>query len=315
MVKGIHHITAIAGDPQKNLEFYSGFMGLRFIKKTVNFDDPYTYHLYYGNESGDPGTIITFFPWGENSLKGKGGRGQVTTISYSAPLPGIDFWQKRFTDFNIEYSGPFNRFGDEVIIFEDHDRIENEICFSANDPRPGWVNGSIPEEFSIRGFSGATLTIAERIGTEALLIEQLGFSRMDETANRFRYKSGNGTPGTFIDLLIYPDSFIGRMGVGAVHHIAFRAQNDTEQAELRNKLLAASFSVTPVINRNYFKSIYFREPGSVLFEIATDPPGFTVDESLENLGSELKLPEWYENIRSNIESTLPPLKMPVLSRK
>ena len=315
MIKGIHHITAISGDPQKNLEFYSGFLGLRFVKKTVNFDDPYTYHLYYGNETGDPGTIITFFPWGENALKGRKGNGMVTTISYSAPLAGLDFWLKRFAESNKEYHGPFNRFGDEVIIFEDHDGIENEICFTSDDQRKGWDNGFIPEEYSIRGFSGATLTISDRIGTEDLMINHLGFSRKDETANRFRYKSGEGGPGTFIDLLIYPDSPHGRMGVSAVHHIAFRAENDDVQLTLRKRLSTNGLSVTPVINRNYFKSIYFREPGNVLFEIATDPPGFMIDESLEGLGVELKLPEWYENMRGNIENRLPALKAPALSRK
>ena len=192
--------------------------------------------------------------------------------------------------------------------------LKMKFVLTENDSRKGWDNGSVPEEYSIRGFSGATLSLAERNATEDLLLKHLGFVKMDETANRLRYKSGEGNPGTYLDLLIYPDAFTGRMGVGAVHHIAFRADNDTEQAELRNKLLAGGISVTPVINRNYFRSVYFREPGNVLFEIATDPPGFTVDESLENLGSELKLPEWYENIRQNIERKLPPLKLPVLNK-
>jgi glyoxalase family protein len=314
MVKGIHHITAISGDPQKTIDFYSGILGLRFVKRTVNFDDPYTYHLYFGNKSGDPGTIITFFPWGSNALKGRRGNGQVTTVGYSAPAESIEFWTERFTKDKIDFTGPFSRFNNEIILFEDTDGIENEIVFDASDKSDGWNNGDIPEKFSIRGFSTATLTIADVHATESLLVGTMGFKKSDESANRIRFSAGNELQGSSIDLLIYPDNLPGRMGVGAVHHIAFRVENEEVQNEMRSELIKSGFSVTPVIDRNYFKSIYFREPGSVLFEIATDPPGFLIDETIEKLGSDLKLPEWYENIRSNIENKLEPIKIPGIDK-
>jgi glyoxalase family protein len=309
-IKGIHHITAIAGSPQKNVDFYAEILGLKFIKKTVNFDDPHTYHLYYGDEKGNPGTILTFFPWTENGFRGKKGTGQVAAISFSVPSASLNYWIDRLTKYNIDFAGPIKRFDEEVLIFEDFDEFELEIAASLEENRPGYKSLNIPVEHSIRGFWSATIWHQNINPTESLLTSLLEFKKLKETENRIRFTSGEGGPGTYLDLLQLPNEHNGIMGVGAVHHIAFRTDNESTQLEIREKLAKKNFNVTPVIDRNYFKSIYFREPANVLFEIATDPPGFFVDERNHSFDHSLKLPPWLENSRSEIENILPPLKIP-----
>lgn len=307
-VNGIHHITAIAGNAQKNIDFYTKILGLKLVKKTVNFDDPYTYHFYYGNENGSPGTILTFFPWGNKGSTGRRGSGQITAISFSVPENSISFWKERLKKFDINVSDSFKRFGEEAVQFEDADGFQIELVASSNDERNGWNNGDIPEENSIRGFHSAALSEVLLNKTEEMLISLLGFRKTAEENNRYRYESGSGGPGNIIDILVVPDLIRGIMGVGAIHHIAFRASDNNHQLEIKKLLEENNVNVTPVINRNYFHSIYFREPGNVLFEAATDPPGFLIDEDKELLGKQLKLPDWYEPKRIAIEKALPPVK-------
>lgn len=308
-ITGIHHITAIAGDAQKNVDFYVKTLGLRMIKRTVNFDDPFTYHLYYGDQAGTPGTILTFFPWGKGGFKGKRGTGQATTISYSLPENSAEYWKKRLADLRVDFIGPYKRFDEFVMLIEDADRIESELIFSAAETRDGWDNGEIPPEHAIRGFFGVTMALEQIPASEKILIDQLGFTKIKEEKNRIRYQSGAGGAGTYTDIISSPELPVGRMGVGTVHHTAWRANDNNHQLELRKNLVNSGMSVTPVIDRNYFHSIYFREPGNILFEIATDPPGFSVDEQPDELGSSLKLPPWLEPRRSEIENVLPEIKL------
>jgi glyoxalase family protein len=304
-VKGIHHITAIAGSPQENINFYNDLLGLKFLKRTVNFDDPYTYHFYYGDETGTPGTILTFFPWGKEAMRGKRGSGQVTTISFSVKKNTLPYWIERLKKAGVNVSDIFSRFDEEVILFEDPDGIEIELISASNDNRPGWDNGQIPSEYSILGFYTASLSETNAEATKNLLTDQLQYKKTKKDRNRIRFESGEGEPGTYIDVVETASGSKGLMGVGAIHHIAFRAKDDMHQLELKKILDEKGFNVTPVIDRNYFHSIYFREPGNILFEIATDPPGFLIDESKEELGKHLKLPSWYEVRRKEIERRLP----------
>ena len=309
-VQGIHHVTAIAGDPQANVNFYVGLLGLRFVKKTVNFDDPGTYHFYYGDESGSPGTILTFFPWASYGPKGRRGTGQLTVISFSIPEHTTGYWTERLRRFNVDFTGPFTRREEDVIVFHDPDGIELELVSSASDKRQGQDNGYVQPERAIRGFSGVLLSEENHERTASLLTTILGFYPVWESDGRFRYESGSGGPGTIVDLLHQPTGRLGRMGIGAVHHVAWRTQNDETQRILRQELVQLGYNVSPVMDRNYFHSIYFEEPGHVLFEIATDPPGFTIDERQETLGSRLMLPSWLEKERATLERTLPPIHVP-----
>jgi glyoxalase family protein len=309
-INGIHHITAIAGNPQKNIDFYSGILGLKFIKKTINFDDPGTYHFYYGDETGNPGSILTFFPWNEHGFRGKRGTGQVGTISFSIPVSSLNFWKTRLTNNNIEFAGPLKRFDEEILIFEDHDEFEIEIVASEEENRPGYKYLDIPGEHSIRGFWSATIWHKKTEPTEEFLKSIFEFKSLKESDARLRLISEEGGPGKYIDLLKLPGKEKGIMGVGTIHHIAFRTDNETAQLQVREVLVNKNFNVTPVIDRKYFKSIYFREPGNVLFEVATDPPGFLIDETTGSLNSSLKLPPWLEPMRNEIELNLPSVKIP-----
>jgi glyoxalase family protein len=296
--KGIHHITAIAGNPQTNLDFYSGLLGLSFIKKTINFDDPGTYHFYFGDESGNPGTILTFFPWGRNAHKGRGGRGFVTSIAFSIAPGTMRRWEDRLNDYKVIYTGPKDRMGESVITFEDPDGIEIELIESRG------------EGMEITGFHSATLSVESLKMSEMILHDVLGFRVVQNEGNRYRYVVEGGGPGDKIDLLVAPDSLSGFMGVGAIHHIAFRAENDKAQLELKKGVEQKNINTTPVIDRKYFHSVYFREPNGILFEIATDNPGFMVDEEKERLGHTLQLPEWLEAKRDLIEKSLQQLTTP-----
>ena len=308
LISGIHHITALAQDPQKNLDFYAGILGLRFVKKTINFDAPDVYHLYYGNEKGSPGTIMTFFPY-EGIPQGRKGKGQLTTTSFSVPENSLGYWTNRFDKFKVPYEGPLERFNETAIYFEDHEGLGLELV-AAKDDRPPFTYGAIPPEHSIRGFYGITLTEESYEKTAGLLVGQMDHKAIGEKGNRFRFSTTN-QPGTFVDILCAPDTLRGNGGYGTIHHIAFATENDETQSILRDKLINFGLNLTPVIDREYFHSVYFREPGGVLFEIATLPPGFTVDEPLDKLGTSLKLPPWYEEVRNQIEKALPPISLDI----
>ena len=286
-------------------------MGLRLVKLTVNYDDPQTYHLYYGDEDGYPGTILTFFPWGD-APKGRKGSGQLTTTSFSIPKGSADYWVGRLEKLGVRFTGPINRFEEQVISFSDPDGLNLElVAHKQEEKRSGWNRGPVPKEHAIRGFFGVTLTEEGFERTASLLAKTLGFSPVVEEGNRFRYKVGDGRPGALVDILCQPDAPTGLVSVGTVHHVAWRTPTDEEQKVWRGELVRAGMNVTPIIDRKYFHSIYFREPGGVLFEIATDPPGFTVDERKELLGTRLMLPQNLEPARAQLSLVLPPVKLPV----
>jgi glyoxalase family protein len=311
---GIHHITAICGDPQQNVDFYCGLLGLRLVKKTVNFDDPGTYHLYYGDGLGSPGTIMTFFAWllppGARA-DARQGTGQITATPFRIPLESVEFWEDRFAANDIDFDGPHARFREQVIAFTDPDGLPLElVAREAGAQHGAWEDSPVPAEHAIRGFAGATLSLDGYEHTAAVLTDVMGFRRVAEEGSRFRFQIGKGDDAAMIDLHCQPEGEPGRMGIGAVHHIAWRTTSTETQREWRSVVAAAGLNVSPVLDRNYFQSIYYREPGGVLFEIATDPPGFTVDESLEELGTHLKLPDWLESRRDRLEAKLPQLRIP-----
>lgn len=304
--KGIHHITAVAGDPQENLDFYTQILGMRLVKKTVNFDDPSVYHLYYGDETGRPGSVLTFFPW-SHLKQGKPGTGQVVAISFAVPGGAIEYWTDYLDQKDIDYVAPFTRFEKKVIGLQDPTGLHLELV---EDPGvndlPGWSGGPVPADYAIRGFHGATLAEQDYKPTGELLESHLGFKEVKEHAGRHLYQA-DGPLGAVIEI-IDQSELNGKPGKGTVHHIAFRAEDEDEQQSMRRHLLQKGYHVTEVKDRQYFKSIYFYESGGVLFEIATDGPGFDRDETIDQLGRTLKLPEWLENRRDLIEADLPELK-------
>ena len=309
-ILGIHHITAIAGDPQANVDFYSGVLGLRLVKLTVNFDDPGTYHLYYGDGVGSPGTILTFFPW-PKAPRGRHGTGQVTETAFAVPATSMAYWQNRLTQHGIPFTGPIPRMGDQVLSFADPDGMRIELVATATlNSGKAYVNGPVPLESAIHGFHSATLSEEGYQKTAALLTGTMGFKLIAEEGNRFRYAAGPEQPGAVIDVRCAPEESRGSVLVGTVHHIAWRVPNDEEQVEWLGEISRLGYNVSPVMDRKYFHSIYFREPGGVLFEMATDAPGFAVDEPAGQLGSKLVLPPWLEPSRAQLEATLPPLRLP-----
>ena len=307
-ITGIHHVTAISGGPQRNVDFYAGTLGLRLIKKTVNFDDPETYHLYYGDGAGSPGTIMTFFPWA-HAPGGRIGAGQLVVTSFSIPAVSLGYWTERLVEKGVRFERPRDRFSDTVLTFEDPDHLRIELV-TAEDARPGRAGGPVQEEHSIRGFHHVALAVEATDRTTGLMTDLLGFRRVDEEEGRIRLSAGEGGPGGLVDVVNASGFPRGSMGVGTVHHVAFRVPDEETQLALREEIAALGYDVTPVLDRNYFRSIYFREPGGVLFEIATDPPGFAVDEDQEHLGEDLKLPSWLETRRDRLEEVLPPLRVP-----
>lgn len=306
-ILGIHHITAIAGDPQKNIDFYTGLLGLRLVKTTVNFDDPGSYHFYYGDGVGSPGTIITFFTW-PGARRGRRGTGQVTNTAFAVPTGSLIYWEDRLRSANVEIVERSGRFGRPVLSFLDGDGLSLELIESEN-PDPGrvWTGASIPTHSAIHGFHSATISASDSEPTLSLLKETMGFRATGEEGNRVRLEVAAGGPGQTIDVLSLPTGETGRVAVGTVHHIAWRAPDSAHQLKWLELLDREGYSVSPVMDRSYFQSIYYREHGGVLFEIATDQPGFAVDESVETLGAALKLPNWMEPQRSIIEQVLPPI--------
>ena len=308
-IPGLHHVTAIAGDPQANADFYVAALGLRLVKRTVNFDDPTTYHLYYGDEAGHPGTILTFFPW-PGAPRGRRGTGQTTATAFAVPSGSLEWWMEHFAARGVEFAAVQERFGERVLSLEDPDGVAIELVEQAGAQRGTfWTDGPIPGPQAIRGFHSVTLTEEGYERTAALLADVMGFKQAGDEQNRFRYTSGSEAPGSIVDVVCAPGLPAGRVAVGTVHHVAFRSASDDDQRAWRSRVAAAGMNVTPVLDRQYFRSIYFREPGGVLFEIATDPPGFTIDEPPDALGTTLKLPPWLEVRRAYIEDRLPRLRV------
>ncbi|MFD2615923.1 ring-cleaving dioxygenase [Terrilactibacillus laevilacticus] len=300
---GIHHITAIVGNPQENVDFYAGVLGLRLVKKTVNFDDPGTYHLYFGNEGGKPGTIITFFPW-VGAYQGKIGGGQVGVTSYVIPPGAISFWEKRLSKYDVSFVKT-ERFGETYLTFDDPHGLHLEMVEREEGEINHWSFGEVTPEVAIKGFGGATLLSVQPKETARLLENILGFEIVGEENDIIRFRSKSDI-GNIIDLKLIPQAS-GQMGVGTVHHIAWRANDDEDQLAWQQYISSEGYGVTPVQDRNYFNSIYFREHGEILFEIATDPPGFAHDESQETMGAKLMLPLRYEQYRDQLEQRLMPI--------
>ena len=305
-VMGLHHITAIASQAKTNLDFYTQVLGLRLVKKTVNFDDPGTYHFYYGNESGAPGTILTFFPW-EGIGAGRNGTGLATHIGYSVPKGALSFWKQRLTQFNIPYEEA-EKFGEPMLSFKDPDGLQLQfIEGTAPDPRTPWVVDGITKDQALKGFHHVTLTLDQAAPTARILTDILGYQQLKSEGQTIRFKNQNIDTANILDIIEDPKGKPGYNAAGTNHHIAFRVKNDDILMDYREKVLAAGLQITPKIDRDYFFSLYFREPGGVLFELATDNPGFTRDEPLQSLGSALKLPKQYEGFREKIAATLPKL--------
>ncbi|HUQ99767.1 MAG TPA: ring-cleaving dioxygenase [Gemmatimonadaceae bacterium] len=309
---GIHHVTGIASDPQRNLDFYAGTLGLRLVKRTVNFDDPTTYHFYFGDEAGSPGSILTFFPW-PDARRGRQGGGQVAVTSFAILPSSVGFWIERLIRKRVEFEQPTARYDEErVIAFKDHEGFMGELVAHPSIPNSeGWSGGGIPPEHAIRGLYSVTLWLDANELTGQLLTRTLGFKLVREQGSIFRYAARDGALGSIVDLRCVPGIWKGVMGAGTVHHVAFRASTEEEQKEVRTELTSLGYNVTPQLDRDYFKSIYFREPGGVLFEIATDTPGFAVDEDSNALGQSLKLPDWLEPRRFEIEALLPNIHTPL----
>ncbi|MNH90789.1 putative ring-cleaving dioxygenase MhqO [compost metagenome] len=305
---GIHHITAFVRDAQATVDFYAGVLGLRMVKKTINFDAPEVYHLYFGNENGSPGTIITFFPW-EGSRKGRIGGGQVGYTTYVVPTGSLGFWKNRLESFDISVTQT-NRFGESYLQFTDKDGLRLEIVERTEGPNSQWEWGNITADQAIKGFGGAILYSTAPEETGKLLEQVMGLQKLGQEGSYTRYQA-SGELGNIIDVNVTPMAY-GAGGAGTVHHIAWRAKDDAEHERWRNHVAANGFQPTPIIDRQYFNAIYFREEGGILFEIATDPPGFARDEQPDQLGEMLMLPEWFEANREQIEGNLPPLQVRVL---
>lgn len=314
--QGIHHITALASDPQRNVDFYTQVLGQRLVKTTVNFDDPGTYHLYYGDQVGSPGTIMTFFPW-PHARRGVTGNGEVAVTAYAIAPESVAYWQERLAEHSVPLSEPETRFGQTVIPLADPDGTRLELITHPEASVPSqWEHGPVPAEHALRGFHGVTIWVSESEQTAKLLTETLGYqfveqagSRLSKMPGRVRYRSAGQGAGQFVDLMVRPNQPRGRMGAGSVHHVAFRTRDDAEQREWQREVARLGYGVTEVRDRQYFHSIYFREPSGVLFEIATDPPGFTLDEPVAKLGQGLKLPPWLEPQRAMIKQKLPTIQI------
>jgi glyoxalase family protein len=307
-IQGLHHITAVAGDPQRNVDFYQQVLGQRLVKTTVNFDDPGTYHLYYGDATGSPGTILTFFPWA-HVRPGSVGNGEAATVAYAIPRDSVAYWQARLAEHGVVAGETSERWGETVLPFRDPDGMMLELVGTDRAPLfDHWADGPVPEAHALRGFHSVTLWVDEAATTAKILQESLGYSAAGQEGNRSRFVAGSDAMGVGVDLLQRPGAARGRFGAGSIHHIAFRVADDAEQLAYLDALRGAGLQVTPVQDRQYFHSIYYRVPAGVLFEMATDPPGFLLDESRETLGTALRLPPWLEDQRAQIERALPPLR-------
>jgi glyoxalase family protein len=313
IIEGLHHVTAISGPAQRNLDFYAKVLGLRFVKRTVNFDDPSVYHLYYGDEAGTPGTVLTFFPW-ERMGRGRPGVGEASLTQFAVPPGSLPFWRTRLEANGALVSGPAERFGEATLLGEDPDGLKFALVVPAGrDERAPWrtapwTTEAIEREVAIRGFHGVTLTLADPAPTAALMEGLLGYEALGEEAGTHRFAAPHARHAR-LDIVALPDGQSALLGRGSVHHIAFAVADRAAQLAVRERLVSAGYGVTPVIDRNYFYSIYFRSPGGVLFEIATAEPGFAVDEPEGELGKNLRLPAQHEHLRAELLRLLPPLKI------
>lgn len=308
-IQGLHHITAVAKDPQANIDFFHHVLGQRLIKTTVNFDDPTTYHFYYGDRTGSPGTILTFFPW-KHVKQGQTGNGEAATVAYAIRPDSLGFWEAHLAQQDVVTKRANSRFGAEVVQFQAPAGTPIELI-TTNQPAPiqPWLAGPIPSPHILLGFHSTTLWLDEIEATGRLLTDQLGYTFVGQENNRHRYKAASDNIGVYIDLLHRPGRAQSQFGAGSIHHIAFRTTNDSEQAHYLTQLRHAGYNVSPVRDRQYFHSIYFPSPGRVLFEIATDAPGFLYDEPETQLGTTLKLPDWFEPHRPRIEQALPSIHL------
>ena len=307
-ILGLHHITAIASDAQRNYDFYTQTLGFRLVKKTVNFDDPTTYHFYFGDEVGTPGTVLTFFPWAGIS-KGRIGNGMATEIGYSVPHGSLDFWKARLENLNIRYDNGREVFGEKQLSFEDPDGLKLKLIESKQkDERKGPETAEIKADVTIKGFHTVTLSLQNIKATAAILTEVFGYKLVEQKDNLYRYQTEAVENAALVDLLEMPLTTGGVNAGGTNHHVAFRVKDEEDLMAIREKIVARGLHITEKINRDYFFSLYFREPGGVLFEIATDNPGFATDETVENLGSSLQLPNQHEPMRAQIEKALPKLQ-------
>jgi glyoxalase family protein len=306
-ILGLHHITAIADNAQRNHEFYTKVLGLRMVKKTVNFDDPGTYHFYFGDEIGTPGTILTFFPW-EGIGQGRTGTGMATGIGYSVPEGSFEFWMERFKKFNVKHEEVKEKFGEQFLSFKDPDGLNLELVVSGTgDNRKPWETNEVKAEVATKGFHSITLTLNDIKATAEVLTEILGYTLEKQEGNLYRFRTNAIDSAAIVDLLQLPNGSAGYNAAGTNHHVAFRVKDDKILMDYREKVLSRGLNITPKIDRDYFFSLYFREPGGVLFELATDNPGFTRDEPINELGTHLKLPKQYEPAREKIEAVLPHL--------
>jgi glyoxalase family protein len=307
-ITGLHHITAIAGEAQRNYDFYTQVLGLRLVKKTVNFDDPGTYHFYYGDEVGTPGSILTFFPW-EGIRKGRVGTGMATEIGYSVPKDSLEFWTNRFRQFNVVHQPVSERFGEQFIRFEDRDGLLlNLVAPQTTDNRNPWATNEVTKDVAAKGFHSIVLTVRKTEPTANVLTEILGYKLLSQEGNRYRFVTDAIDTANVVDIVEEPSGHPGINAGGTNHHVAFRVKDDNILMEFREKVKGAGLNITDKIDRNYFYSLYFREPGGILFELASDNPGFATDEPVSELGTHLMLPGQYEGSRKKIEEVLPVLK-------
>ena len=305
-IQGLHHVTATVNDAQEDLDFYTGLLGLRLVKKTVNFDNPHVFHFYYGNRRGTPGSLMTTFPYkGKGVPVGRRGAGQITTTSFSVPGGSLPAWRQRLASHDIGVTEEGRRFGEEFLGFRDPSGLDLELVGATRDEREPWVAPGLDPSMAIRGVHSVTLTIGIAEPSVALLSEVLGWTARGEEAQRTRLEINGGGAGRTLDLLAAPEAPVASNGLGTVHHVAMGVAGPEEQLAYRRELVRAGVPVTEVLDRQYFTSIYFREPGGVLYEIATLPPGFLIDEPESSLGEALKLPPWEEPHRREIEAGLP----------
>ncbi len=307
-ILGIHHVTAMSGHPQTNVDFYHGVLGLRLVKVSVNQDDPNTYHLFYGDGSGSPGSAMTFFPW-TNMSAGYVGARQVGVTAFSVPKSSLSYWKQRLTEANTSFTEE-DRLGEPTLLFADPDGLLLELIGTTNDPRPAWQDSHVPAEHGIHGFQRVDLWAQETGPTADFLTQVFGAERADKVGDRTRFTLREGNPGQIVDVVELPGRPKGQFGKGTVHHVAFRTENEITEEAVRQQVIAYGLQPTEEIDRFWFKSVYFREPGHVLFELATDGPGFSADELHEKLGETLILPPWLESRRASLEQSLTKFELP-----
>lgn len=313
-IRGLHHVTAVARDPQRNLDFYRNVLGQRFVKRTVNFDAPDTYHFYFGDDAGSPGSILTFFAW-PNMRRGVRGNGETNAVAYSVPAGSLEFWQAHLKQHGVALKPIETRFGENVLPFEDPDGMHVELVETGSAaPIRFWEAGPIPQAYALQGFHSVTLWLDELEPTAELLTQHMGYTAAGNEGDRYRFIGDTNAPGHVVDIIHRPGKMQAGFGAGSIHHIAFRVPNDEKQLEYQSAIREAGFRITEVMDRNYFHSVYFRELGGVLFEIATDTPGFAIDEPAATLGETLRLPEWYEPDRAAIEGSLLPITLKPLEK-